>query len=151
MSGSVTITHSKPYLSDLRSMSPPADRAADFTRVSTSLSIRSKSPEYNGLRVTAALPAGCRPSSVCSVTQAVARAKSLSSRGSDSFFRPKRTSLIPKWRLYVTLGDRTPHLARDLRQCGEALLQRGMVHEELRGRRLDARRDDEERVHALHL
>ena len=37
------------------------------------------------------------------------------------------------------LGDRPAHLARDLGECGEALLERRMIHEELTERRLDAR------------
>src|SRR4051812_43947593 len=50
-----------------------------------------------------------------------------------------------------TLCDGASHLARDLREGSEPLLERRMRHEELRGRLLDVRRDDEERVHPLNL
>src|SRR5947208_2694452 len=145
MSLSRTITHSNPKLSVLRSTSPPDERAAALTSDSTSVSTRSKSPDESDLYVTAPAPAGFRPSSVWSVTQAVVSAKSESSFGPFSFFLPKRTSVRPK------LRNRAAHFPRDLGERREALLERGVIHEELGGRRLDLRRDDEERVHPLDL
>src|SRR6266581_4870169 len=145
MSLSRTITHSNPKLSLLRSTSPPDERAAALTSDSTSVSTRSKSPDESDLYVTAPAPAGFRPSSVWSVTQAVVRAKSESSFGGLSFLRPKRTSVRPK------LRDRATHLPCDLCQRGQALLDRRVIHEELGRRGLDPCRDDEERVHPLDL
>src|SRR5438105_13681472 len=138
MSLSRTISHSKPYLSLCRSTSEPEERAAALISDSTSVSTRSNSPDESRLNVTAAAPAVFSPSSVCSVTVAVESAKSRSSRGSESFLRPKRTSRSPK------LGDRTAHLPGDLGEGREPLLERRVIHEELRSRRADLRRDDEE-------
>src|SRR5438874_756280 len=97
--------------------------------------------------MTAASPVGFSPRSVSSVIRAVVIAKSRCSSAFLSFLRPKRTSVRPK----PTLGrgvDRAAHLARDLREAGEPLFERRMVHEELGGPRLDARGDDEEGIHA---
>src|SRR5919204_6972038 len=87
--------------------------------------------------------------SVSSVIAAVVSAKSRSSAGALSCFRPKRTSLRPT--CARRLRRRPAHLAGDLPEGGKALLERRMVHEELRGPLLDGGRDDEERVHPGHL
>src|SRR5918996_4198572 len=48
-------------------------------------------------------------------------------------------------------GNRAAHLAGDLAEAGQPLLERRMRHEELAHRPLPVRGDDEERVHALDL
>src|SRR5579871_1820991 len=114
---------------------------------SMSLSTRVKSPEESGLNVTAPTPSVVSPSSVSRVTAAVASANSRSSRGPGSCLRPpKRTSLRPNLR-----GDRPAHLAGDLGERRQPLLDRRVIHEHLRHHALRAGRDDEERVHALDL
>src|SRR4051794_18553666 len=111
-----------------------------------SLSARTKSPDDSGLKTIAPAPAGRSPSSVSSVTAAVASAKSRSRAGPASFLRPSRTSLRPNAALE---RYRLAQLAGDLGECGEPLLERRVGHEELAPDALHRRRDDEEGVHAL--
>src|SRR5262249_17962664 len=149
----------------LRSTFDCESRAATSSSSCSSFSARTKSPAERGLKTTPAEPAGVSPSSVSSVTAAVERAKMRSDCAGLSFFRPKRTSRRP------TLGepgemadvpydvhpadplkvDRPPHLPGDLGQRREALLERRVRREELAGAAPHRGRDDEERVHRLHL
>src|SRR6266550_1685100 len=64
--------------------------------------------------------------------------------------RSRPDSLRLTARLYP-LRNGTAHLARDLAQPGQPLLERRVRGEQRRGPLLDARRDDEERVHRLDL
>jgi hypothetical protein len=62
------------------------------------------------------------------VTAAVVNPKRRSSLGSASFFRPNRTSRIPN-----SLRDRAAHVAGDLREGRDPLLERRVIHEQLGG------------------
>src|SRR5512144_2668255 len=57
-----------------------------------------------------------------------------------------RTSARADFRA-CALGNRLAHLAADLREGGEALLERWVIHEELADLVAPVRRDDEEGVH----
>ena len=83
---------SNPNSSDFRSTCEPHCWATASISLSTSSNALRNSPDDCGLNATAAEPAVTSPSSVWSVTAAVVSAKSLSSFGSLSFLRPKRTS-----------------------------------------------------------
>src|SRR5262249_12033489 len=109
-----------------------------------SFSARTNSDADSALKHTP--PAtGCRPSSADNVTPAVASANSLSFSGALSFLRPKSTSARPKPGSGL---DGLAHLAGDLRQRGQPLLERRVRGEELGGGGAPVGRHDEERVHA---
>jgi hypothetical protein len=82
-------------LSVSRRILEPELCAATSSSSCSSFSARTKSPADSGLKVTAALPAGRRPSSVASVTCAVESANSWSVEASLSFLRPNSVSNRP--------------------------------------------------------
>src|SRR4051812_25978808 len=95
-------------------------------------------------KTIAATPRDFIPSEISSVTCAVAIANSLSALALASFFRPPRIESRNPTRLR---SHRRLQLRLEPLQCLDALLHRRVSHEQRVDRRLDAGRDDEERVH----
>src|SRR6266496_1663479 len=105
-----------------------------------SATIESKSAVPSGWKTIAALPDGCRPSSVVIVTTAVLIANSRSSVGWRSVRLPRRMSKKPiRERLDARLQLRLEALQR-----GDPLLHRRVRREQARDRLARARREDVE-------
>src|SRR5215218_2254221 len=117
-------------------MRDPASAATDSRSCCMSLSTRTNSPADIGLNSTAAAPPGLIPSSTSSVTAAAERPKSLSRAAETGRFRRPNSA---------TRLHRAAHLARNLRERSETLLERRMGHEQLGAALLPVGRDDEER------
>ena len=79
----------------MRSIVEPADSAAERSSSSMSASTRSKSPDESGLNVERGDARRLQPELDLQRDLAVESANSRSSRGSESFLRPKSTSRRP--------------------------------------------------------
>src|SRR5678815_2344188 len=120
-SPSRTISHSKPSSSVRRSTFDPDSAATESSSSCSSFSVRTKSPAESALKQP---PAG----------------------GVLELLPPEEDVAQAQ-----ALRDRAAHLASDLRQGLQPLLERWMRHEEAACPRLPVGRDDEERIHPLDL
>src|SRR5690242_5047141 len=89
------------------------------------------------------------PSEVSSVTYAVLMANSRSAAGCLTFVRPRIVSSSPNGQLRGGRG--ALELSLVLLEAGDARFHRRVRHEQRGHGLLDARRNDEEGVHAAHL